>query len=252
MKKLLLSLLIVAGLSNVNAQTATNFTCNDCSGTSHTLFSECDAGNVVVLCWVMPCGACVSGALTCSNVCASFGSNVSFYLCDDVGNTNCTSLGSWATTNNINPTAKFSNSSINMSDYGSTGMPKAVVIGGPNYTVFYNANNTFNSTAMQAAINQALTATGIKEQNLNISSISVFPSPARETVTIKFNATKSSEVSIEVFDLQGKMVENVYNGTSSAGENIQSINVQAYPAGMYLVKLTDGGKSQYANIVVSH
>lgn len=251
MKKLLLSVLLILGISNMKAQTAIDFTANDCLGTSHTLFSECDAGKVVVLCWVMPCGACVSGALTCNNVCASFSSNVSFYLCDDLGNTNCTSLSSWATSNNITPTAKFSSASISMTDYGTTGMPKAVVIGGPNHTVFYNANNSFNSTALQNAINQALTATGIKEQSLNVNSMHIYPSPTNDNATVKFNLTKNSEVSIDLFNLEGKLIQNVYLGTSISGENSVRLNFASYPAGMYLIKLSEGGKSQYSNVVVS-
>jgi hypothetical protein len=186
MKKLLLLIILFAALGSSQAQTATNFTCNDCSGVSHDLFSECDAGNVVVLCWVMPCNSCVGGALTCNNVCQSFPNNVLFYVIDDYGNTNCTSLNSWATSNNITPTATFSNASIDMLDYGSTGMPKAVVIGGPNHTVFYNANNSFNGTAIQTAINQAMTATTIKEEDMTVSSISVYPVPARDICQFQF------------------------------------------------------------------
>ena len=55
MKKLLLasSLLLLSGFIAFG-QTAVNFTGNDCAGTSHTLFTELDAGKVIVVTFVMP------------------------------------------------------------------------------------------------------------------------------------------------------------------------------------------------------
>jgi hypothetical protein len=72
MKKLILVFLVALFSYVANGQTATNFTCNDCTGVSHTLFDELDAGNVIVLCWVMPCGSCIGPTLTTYNVVQSF------------------------------------------------------------------------------------------------------------------------------------------------------------------------------------
>src|SRR5262245_353846 len=135
MKKSIL-LIAVLFLSVISfAQTATNFTCNDCSGNSHDLFSELDAGKVIVLCWVMPCGTCTSPALTSYNVVqsfqASYPNQVYFYLIDDYANTTCTSLNSWGTSIGAPPSSsslRFSNAAIDMTNYGATGMPKIVVV----------------------------------------------------------------------------------------------------------------------------
>src|SRR5712671_2429145 len=170
------------------AQTAVNFNCSDCAAASHDLFTELDAGKVIVLVWVMPCSACVSASLTTYNVVQSYQSSnpntVYMYLCDDYGNTACSSVNSWANTNGLTNAVRFSNASINMADYGSTGMPKIVVIGGTNHTVFYSANNTVNSNNLQGAINSALNATGVNEPGGSISSFSVFPNPAAAATEI--------------------------------------------------------------------
>ena len=115
------------------AQTATDFTANDCDGTSHNLFTELNSGKVIVICWVMPCSACKGPALTTQNVVNSYLTShphtVYMYMCDDYANTTCTSLDSWRNNNGITSATLFSDAAINMADYGGNGMPKIVVIG---------------------------------------------------------------------------------------------------------------------------
>ena len=102
MKKTLLTVLLAAFAKFTFATFATDFTATDCASTSHNLFTELAAGKVVVITWVMPCGACITGASNASNAVIAVGNpNVVFYLVDDAGNTNCSSLNSWASTNSI-------------------------------------------------------------------------------------------------------------------------------------------------------
>lgn len=259
MKKTLFSLILVALTAMSMAQTATNFTVNDCSGASHDLFTELNAGKVIVICWVMPCGACTGPALTSYNVVQSYQSSnpntVYLYLVDDYANTTCTSLNSWAASNGIaqsSSSLRFSNAAINMLDYGSTGMPKTIVLGGANHTVFYNVNNTINSAALQNAINSALATTGINEQNSTVSSLNVAPNPAGNSAEIKFILAKSTDVKLELFNLEGQMVQNIFSGKLNTGENKIVLNLADYASGMYLIKLTDADQTRFMNVVVSH
>src|SRR5437762_9149444 len=84
------SMISVFGFS----QTAGNFTCNDCSGTNHDLFTELNAGKVIVIAWVMPCSNCISGALAGYTEVQNFPGQAYFYLSDDVANTTCSTLRS--------------------------------------------------------------------------------------------------------------------------------------------------------------
>jgi hypothetical protein len=157
MKNRLFALLTAVLMSNIlNAQTAVNFTCKDCNDITHDLFTELDTGSIIVLCLVMPCGGCVAGSLTTYNVVESFKDaypgKVFMYLCDDYADTNCASLTAWGNSNSLTNTIKFSDAKINMLDYGSTGMPKVVVLGNPEHKVYFNANNSVNPTDLQTAI----------------------------------------------------------------------------------------------------
>lgn len=75
MKKIIftltIALMFVATISKAQT-TASDFTATDCSSMSHNLYTELNAGKVVVISWVMPCSACVGGATAASNAVQSF------------------------------------------------------------------------------------------------------------------------------------------------------------------------------------
>jgi len=197
--------------------------------------------------------------MTSYNVVQSYQSSnpnkVYLYLVDDYANTNCTALDTWGNSNSVPQSAssiRFSNSAIDMMDYGSTGMPKIVVVGGANHTVFYNVNNTVNATALQNAIDDALSATGIVDLSNASGQLTVFPNPAADKSEIKINLEKSSEISLQLFNLQGALVKDIYKGKAAAGENRFDLSTSKLQAGMYLIKYSDGDKNSFVNLVVSH
>jgi hypothetical protein len=255
MKKLFILLVFCSFQIAASAQQATDFTANTCAGTPFNLFSELNSGKVIVLCWVMPCGACTGPALTTNNVVQSYsGSNpntIYMYIVDDYANTTCTSLDTWKNSNGLSAAASFSNAAINMNDYGSTGMPKIVVIGGGNHTVFYNADDAVNATDLQTAINAALSVAGLEEQNQLATSLSVSPNPASGKAEIKFGLAEPAGVSVVLFDLQGKVVRNIFSGKLSKGENLVGFDTSALPAATYLVKVSSGSKNNYVNLLVA-
>lgn len=235
------------------AQTATNFSCNDCKGDPYDLFSKLDSGKVVVICWVMPCLTCVGGSLTTYNVVQSYESThpgtVKMFLCDDFGNTSCPSLNGWAAANNLINTVRFSNTAINMADYGSYGMPKVVVLGGTAHTVFFDANDVIDPTGLQNAINAALVVAGVEEHANGATALSVFPNPAGPSATVKFTLPAAAGITMELFNLAGKRLETAYNGKLPAGGHEVPIHLAGLAAGTYLLKLSDGTTARYTNLI---
>lgn len=258
MKTLLISCVLFLGSAIANAQTATNFVCNDCSGNSHNLFAELDAGKVIVLVWVMPCGACATPTTmaynTVQNYQTSNPNRVFLYVADDYGTSTCNTINSWCNSIGVTQSAwslRFSNAAINMLDYGSTGMPKVVVLGGPNHTVFYNANNSFNQTSMQNAISSALLATTIEENEMELE-LTLYPNPTSNSAIANINLKKQSDISITLFDLQGQMVKTIFNGILQTGSNDIPIATSELPSAMYLVRLSNGTNDYYRNLTVKH
>ncbi len=257
MKKILLStlLLTVSALYSAAQTTATDFTANDCTPSSHHLFAELNAGKVIVLVWVMPCSSCIVPSTTTYNVVQSFQSahpnTVYMYLCDDLANTTCASLNTWKTANNLTNSITFSDATINMADYGAAGMPKIVVIGGGAHTIFYNAINAVDDVALQAAISSALIAASSDDLNNPVSTLTVFPNPSSKTSEIKFVLDRTSDLTFDLFDMQGKIVKNIFSGKLNSGENNIKVNYDSLNSGTYLLRIIDGDKSKFINVVLA-
>ena len=253
MKKIVLTAVAGLALTFGFAQTATNWTVNDCAGNSHTLFSELDAGKVVVISWAMPCWACIGPIQTAANTVVGFANpNVVFYLCDDYGNSPCSTINSWASTNSITTNAKFSNAAIDMTDYGTAGMPKTVVLGGTSHTVYYNVNGTNSQSNLQTAINNALSSgTAIVENNNAGLGLSIFLNPDVTTAKINYTLTTASEVKIDITNILGEKVSTVSLGKQSSGKQEYEIDLESLSAGSYFIKLNAGEVSETTKLTIT-
>lgn len=261
-KAILFLTVIFAGVSSFGQTTATDFTANDCSGTSYNLFNELDNGKVVVIAWTMPCFGCIGPCIAAHDAAASFsGSNpgeVDFYLVDDYADTDCASLEGWGATYGLVSTkAYFSNAAIDMNDYGTPGMPKVVVIGcSGTHKIFFNKNSAPTYTEIQAAIGEALSssacALGVDE--LGVESpfeLNVYPNPVVAQFNISFNLLSPSNVLIEVIDFTGAVVGTVSNAAMLAGNHTSVLSTEDYAGGIYIVKISTDDAVETKKVVVT-
>jgi hypothetical protein len=258
MKKLLLSLSILLSVFAIKAQTtATNFTANDCAGASHDLFTELNSGKIIVITWVMPCSACTNGAKFAQNAVNSFSASnpgtVLHYVADDYANTSCATLLNWLNTNSVTPNARFSNSSVNMTGYGTAGMPKVVVLGGTSHTIYYNVNNASITQAnITTAINTALAAnaTGIHAVSAGISSVRISPNPVSNELTLTVNSGANGDAVIEIYNVTGQNVKS-FEKSLNAGTNELKMNVEELSSGTYFLKLSNGKASESLKFIIN-
>lgn len=234
--------MLAAAISN-GQTTATNWTATDCNGQSHTLFSQLDSGKVIVFAWVMPCGSCVNPSKTAYNAVQSFATSnpgkVRFYLADDLGDASCSALSSWVTSNNVGVTANmkiFSNAGnvIAESDFGGTGMPHIIVMGGASHTIYFNKiNSAANDAAgITSAINSAIGTAGISSMS-NKMSFSISPNPAQELFSI---TCEKAIKKVTVLSIDGRvMKEDQYPN----GKINPSVDLSQHAKGIYLIKVTD-------------
>ena len=246
MKKIKLFILVFILASNLmSSQTAVNFNVNDCSGVNHDLFTELDACKVIVLVWVMPCATCISPALAAYSTVKSYSiSNpeVIYYLVDDFGNTSCSTLSSWASTNGLGNVNKFSNAAIKQSDYGATGMPHVLVLGGKNHKVFDNQRDVFDLNILKQAIDAALqgnasTVTELNETMLNKDKeIVVYPNPVSNQLNLKNIQTEN--LRIDIYNQTGSLVKTELASANAIQKNEIEIKIEEDLAnGIYFVRI---------------
>jgi hypothetical protein len=250
-------LLSFISISIVFAQ-ATDFTTDDCNGITHNLFDSLNAGNVIVIAWVMPCGPCATYTLPAYSAVQSFSSShpnqVDFYLVDDYDNTACPTLVNWGNSNNMPLNATFCSSDISMSDYGTDGMPKVVVLG-PDAAIYYNKNdNNINFLGVQTAINDALAAPlGIENSVKNEFEISSYPNPVDNVLNVLYANVQSKIINFTIVDVLGKVVLSIQESSSYSEEKlIKSINISILYDGNYFLKVSSGGAVESFPFVVSH
>lgn len=259
MKKIKFTMLaLLTCVSMTNAQTtATDFTENDCNGVSHHLFSEMDAGKIIVVAFVMPCGSCAAPSLAAYNAVQSYATSnpgrILFYLADDYGTTTCSTLSSWGNTNGMHLATSFSTTSFVQSQYGASGMPKIVVLGGTDHEILFNANDGVNvsTIAVQAVIDAELLAqAGAKIEEIESSKINlkISPNPVKDNINLEYTLTKNSTCSFEIYAINGTLIQTIVEKNVTEGTHSKQFN--NLNSGSYILKLKTETENQYIQFVV--
>ena len=81
-------------------------------------------------------------------------------------------------------------------------------------------------------INSEIPASYLLEQN--------YPNPFNPSTTIQFEISKASFVRLYIYDVQGKLVENIFEGNLNPGSFKAQWNAGDKPSGIYIYKLEAG------------
>jgi serine protease AprX len=106
------------------------------------------------------------------------------------------------------------------------------------------------AASSQASEPDSLLGWGIPNYELAYTSLSVFdksqtqnltiyPNPVNDKLTIGFPTSITGKYTLEIINLQGKIVYS-FNGTESSVRSLQVNDISYLPVGIYLVKVTNG------------
>ena len=90
---------------------------------------------------------------------------------------------------------------------------------------------------------------GIADEVSNVSS-RMFPNPAFEEFYVDFEVTEETIVSLIVYDLQGREVQNFGEAMAKPGTNRFTFRADELPQGMYLVVGITNGKRVFAEKLI--
>lgn len=95
---------------------------------------------------------------------------------------------------------------------------------------------------------RSFTVTGVPETRIE-GEISVYPSPVNSSSVLSYKLQKDEQVSVKVFNMAGVEVENLVNGTQSAGTHTISLGTLTQK-GIFIIRVTTGTSSKNIKVVV--
>jgi hypothetical protein len=81
---------------------------------------------------------------------------------------------------------------------------------------------------------------GVSNVAKSFSSANVYPNPATNKAVLTLDLLNNANISIALFDVTGKKVQNVFNGQKTTGKQYFEINVSELNTGLYFVTVSTG------------
>ena len=106
-------------------------------------------------------------------------------------------------------------------------------------TIIENSNSVSSSCTL---------STTIDEETLGEEAVFVYPNPAKEFINVEFSGLSDENISIEIIDVFGKVVQK----ENRKNENqIFNLNVSSLDAGYYVLKISSGYSVIQKKIIIS-
>ncbi|MFA7082098.1 MAG: T9SS type A sorting domain-containing protein [Bacteroidales bacterium] len=97
------------------------------------------------------------------------------------------------------------------------------------------------------------TVIGINENIAKINqttNLRLYPNPANSSTTLEYNLRETSNVTLQVYDMNGRMVSSLDNGRQQAGQHSLQMNVQNLKGGIYMVRIITNNSTNTAKLIV--
>ena len=67
--------------------------------------------------------------------------------------------------------------------------------------------------------------------------LEVYPNPAKGDLKIRFNSPDEQKVTIKLYDVTGRLINEIFNGKAKIGTNEMPIMAENYAAGIYFIRI---------------
>jgi hypothetical protein len=254
----LFSLMFVFTISKAQ-QPAMQISGVDCNNNAVDMFADLDAGKAVVVFFYMPnCGSCPPPALNiqtmANNIMNTFPGAVKGFAFPFMNTTICTYSNSWVTNNGLSMYVPMDSGATQVAYYGGFGMPTVVLLGGIDHHVMWSTQSWANSdtTIMRDSILGMLAQVGMNDLHNTISSVDVYPNPAKDKVQVAMDLSKSAVLKIELVNMLGEVVETMYNTTAPSGQFRAEVATDGFSNGIYFIRVSAGNSVQNYKVTIAH
>lgn len=89
------------------------------------------------------------------------------------------------------------------------------------------------------------------EQHTGASGLfNIYPNPSNGTAAISVALKSTQNLSLELYDAQGKLIHLIAKEKADAGEHLYSVRVDSYSEGVYFCRLTTDSRTEIKKLVV--
>ncbi len=258
-KTILLSIALMLVITTSKAQTVMQISGDDCNGVPHDLYADLDAGKAVLLHFFMTCASCPPPAqkiqAMANNILATYPGMITGYALGFTNSYSCTTTANWVSNNGLSLYAPYDSGAVQVANYGGFGMPTVVLLGGayPNRRVMFSTLSfaASDTTIMRDSILALLNPAGINDLPDHVSAFNIFPNPTSDKVSIKVSLKETTNLLIDVADINGKQVALISDEKQSGIVNKQ-FNTAQLPNGFYLIRVFTNGKPSVQRLTVTH
>ena len=118
-------------------------------------------------------------------------------------------------------------------------------------SVTCSQNITFEGTNIEVVL-PGIVEEAKEETSKVTSNVSVAPNPATDNTMFKFTAINAEKTTLEIFDMTGSKVADVFMGVVEAGVEYQvNYNVNNLATGVYMFRLTNGSDVQIDRLIIN-
>jgi len=114
-------------------------------------------------------------------------------------------------------------------------------------------NPIVSQIAYRDSMRSGVVQIGINELQTSVFNFQVFPNPSSNYALVEYVLDGSADVRMEIFDMNGKKVSDLFNRKENSGKHIEIINLAQHnlKCGIYFVKMTAGNRTGSEKLVIN-
>jgi hypothetical protein len=82
------------------------------------------------------------------------------------------------------------------------------------------------------------------------TNVNLYPNPAQNRTTLSYSLNSSSKVTLNIFDMNGRLISSLNKGNQSAGLHTQEISLNSLNKGIYMIQVVTNQTTQAAKLIV--
>jgi hypothetical protein len=87
-------------------------------------------------------------------------------------------------------------------------------------------------------------------EQIATTNIDLYPNPAQNQTTLSYSLNSSSNVTLNIFDMNGRLISSLDKGRQSAGLHTQEIALSGLDKGVYMIQIITNNATQSSKLIV--